>query len=515
MLSNSNNDEFLPSSSADVVESPRKRMRLDTAARKSWSLMDGKTDNDVLQEMGVSLLEPDENETHCDTSTSIHKTLKRKHDIENVNPNITSPRCRHSPKSPRVKCSPGPGPSRVRSPRSSEKAKPLQPIDQSETTLISDYLVDEETPLAQSISADYPLAHTGFGAPAGTKKCTAVTPLGLQEELMISRRSKSDNQGDDTFSVLSDEMMLSVFRWLPKRTLAHCMLVCKRWYRVACDETLWQRLDLGNKTLSKDALGRIIAKKPVIIRLAGSEIGNWTPSTDPGPSRIQYLDLSMCTVEPDTLNSLLRCCPSLRKLSLENVGVDDCSCELIGKCTQLETLNLAMVRGLTTDGIVSILEGCTGLNSLNLAWCHLSESSLQVLVELLPQKLQRLNISGAKALTDDLLGQLAERCPRLLELDASDCSRLCDAVQALHPLRRLEHLALSRCYLVPPHALTKLGALAALQFLELWGTLQSASVGALRAALPAVQLNQFMFSAIARPTVGTRRTSIWGLRTRD
>ncbi|XP_073966246.1 S-phase kinase-associated protein 2-like [Choristoneura fumiferana] len=54
-----------------------------------------------------------------------------------------------------------------------------------------------------------------------------------------------------------------------------------------------------------------------------------------------------------------------------------------------------------------------------------------------------------------------------------------------------------------------------LQYLEVWGMLQTASLNALRAALPAIQVNQFMFSAIARPTVGARRTSIWGLRTRD
>lgn len=30
-----------------------------------------------------------------------------------------------------------------------------------------------------------------------------------------------------------------------------------------------------------------------------------------------------------------------------------------------------------------------------------------------------------------------------------------------------------------------------------------------------VDINKFKFSSIARPTVGTRRTSIWGLRVRD
>ncbi|KAI5632290.1 f-box-like domain-containing protein [Phthorimaea operculella] len=311
-------------------------------------------------------------------------------------------------------------------------------------------------------------------------------------------------------------MLLSVFRWLPKRTLAHCMLVCKRWHRVACDETLWQRLDLGNKTLSKDALGRVLARKPVIVRLAHSEIGEWHPTGPITTSRIQYLDLSICTTDRHTLNSLLHRCTLLKKLSLESVPLDDTTCHIIGKCNLLETLNLSMAQGITAEGLTSILEGCNNLQSLNISWTGLSEEALQVLVSSLPTKLQRLNAAGARIMTDDMVATLVERVPRLVELDLSDCSRVsAPAVTSILTLSRLEHLALSRCYLLPPHSLTKLSAMPSLQYVEVWGMLQTASLSALKQALPAIQINQFMFSAIARPTVGTRRTSIWGLRTRD
>ncbi|CAH0730863.1 unnamed protein product, partial [Brenthis ino] len=479
----------------DVVESPRKRMRLDNSARKSWSLMDRRTDVEVLQEMGVSLLEPDDSENIFETTNIMHKTsLKRKHDIENVNPNITvsiSPSNR--------KCSPGPS---KKSPRSCDKTKPLQPLEQTEKT----YPVDEETPLAQSVSAQYKPC-------ADPRRRSDTRDISITEEqctLIVPTTT------EDSFSLLPDEVLLGVLRWLPKRALAHCALLSKRFYRLACDETLWQRLDLGNKTLSKDALGKILDRKPVIVRLASSEIGDWNPTTPPIQSRIQYLDLSMCSISSDTLCHLLSRCSGLKKLSLESVKLCELSQNLLGKCSNLETLNLAMARGITTEGLTAILKGCTSLQSLNISWCNLSEASLQVLVTSLPTNLQRLNISGARALTDDMVATLAARCPRLLELDASDCALL--AARALRPLaalRRLEHLALSRCYLLPPHALAKLSCLPALQYLEVWGTLQAPSLAALRAALPAIQLNHFMFSAIARPTVGARRTSVWGLRTRD
>ncbi|CAH2083599.1 unnamed protein product [Euphydryas editha] len=246
-----------------------------------------------------------------------------------------------------------------------------------------------------------------------------------------------------------------------------------------------------------------------------SQIGPWSP-TKADASRVQYLDLSMSSLEPRTLEHALRACPALRKLSLESVRLSEHAQHLVGNCKNLETLNLTMARGITAEGLTSILEGCTGLQSLNISWCNLSEAALNVLVTMLPPKLQRLNVSGARIMTDEMVARLVGRCPRLLELDLSDCSRLgVAALGALGALRRLEHLALSRCYLLPPHALTKLSSMTSLQYLEVWGMLQTGSLNALRSALPAIQLNQFMFSAIARPTVGARRTSIWGLRTRD
>ncbi|KAJ8706804.1 hypothetical protein PYW07_012882 [Mythimna separata] len=677
---NTSDDESPLPSSFSEVESARKKMRADNSSSKSWRLMDRKTDHEVLQEMGVSLLEPDDSENIvCDPNASgmAPKQLKRKHmDIENVNPNvnsitspriITSPRSKYSPKSPRVKpCSPNAGPSRL---KSAEKLTPLQPTDQRilETTLLEDYLIDEETPLAQSVSAGYlptPAAQYSGATSDSSGGKHRYTPLGHEDELIISRRHKAEPVGTVSFNILSDEMILSVFRWLPKRTLAHCMMVCKRWHRVACDETLWQRLDLGNKTLSKDAIGRILARKPVIVRLASSEIGEWHPATLPEASRIHYLDLSMATIDVRTLNNLLQSCPSLKKLSLESVQLEDSSCELIGKCSNLETLNLTMALGVTADGLKSVLEGCKNLLSLNISWCTLTEAALEVLVTTAPQRLQRLNIGGARIMTDDIIDRLVSRCPRLLELDVSDCGRLtarcalaltalqrlehlalsrcyllpahaltaaaagtpgaepllsststcahvstlhhsiqslleldvsdcgrltarcalaltalqrlehlalsrcyllpahaltaaaagtpgaepllsststCAHVSTLHhsiqslleldvsdcgrltarcalaltALQRLEHLALSRCYLLPAHALTKLGSMPSLQYVDVWGMLHSHALTALRAALPHVQINTFMFSAIARPTVGTRRTSIWGLRTRD
>uniref|UniRef100_A0A2H1VC74 SFRICE_011414 n=1 Tax=Spodoptera frugiperda TaxID=7108 RepID=A0A2H1VC74_SPOFR len=489
----------------DVIENTRKRFCTENANRRSWSLLERSTDQEVLQEMGVSLLESDE-EASCGPSSSglAQKSTKNRQDIENVNPNVnsvTSPRSRYSPRSPKRKASPHAGPSRVKSPRSTEKLKPLQESEQQilETSLVDDFLIEEETPQAQSVSAGYiPTAGATYSAGSdssgGRQSCT---PLGIEDDAILVRRHKSEAaDGEvDSFKLLSDEMMLSVFNWLPKRTLAHCMVVCKRWYRVACDETLWVRMDLGNKTIAKDALGRILDRKPVILRLASSEIGDWTPTVQLPASRLQYLDLSMATITTRTLDTLLQCCPNLKKVSLESLPIEDTTLSIIGQCTNLETLNLTMAFGLKTEGFNALFDGCPNLLALNLGWCGISEESLNVLVEKAPERLQRLNLGGVRTLTDNLLAKLVDRCPRLLELDVSDCGQLTVAsISSFLKLQRLEHLAVNRCYSIPVTSLTQLSRMPHLQYLDVWGLLQSHCLSSFRASIPHITVNAFMFS---------------------
>lgn len=76
----------------------------------------------------------------------------------------------------------------------------------------------------------------------------------------------------DNFSRLSDEMILSVFKWLPKKALIRCSLVSHRFDRLSQDESLWTRLDLAGKVLQPHALGRILMRGVVILRLAQCKV---------------------------------------------------------------------------------------------------------------------------------------------------------------------------------------------------------------------------------------------------
>lgn len=67
-------------------------------------------------------------------------------------------------------------------------------------------------------------------------------------------------------------MLLSVFKWLPKKALIRCCLVSRRFNNVAQDESLWGRLDMSCKQIRPGAFANILSRGVVIFRLAQSKV---------------------------------------------------------------------------------------------------------------------------------------------------------------------------------------------------------------------------------------------------
>lgn len=61
-----------------------------------------------------------------------------------------------------------------------------------------------------------------------------------------------------------------------------------------------------------------------------------------------------------------------------------------------------------------------------------------------------------------------------------------------------------------------LGTIATLRYLEVFSLFKLESIATLsKELLKGIEINQFPLSAIARPTVGSRRSTIWGVKVRD
>ncbi|XP_076238957.1 S-phase kinase-associated protein 2 isoform X3 [Calliopsis andreniformis] len=302
---------------------------------------------------------------------------------------------------------------------------------------------------------------------------------------LYRRKKKPSIVGEDKFNKLSDEMILMILKWLPKKCLVRSMLVCKRWCQIARDEALWSRLDLGGKVLNEGTLGHILPRGVQILRLAQAEIAdpvfleNSEIFTDGYISKLQYLDLSLAVISPDGLAMLL------------------------SKCMDVECIKDLMK--------------LTNLSAVNMAWCGLDTESMTLLCKSLPRSVTRLNIAGCrKTMTDDNVKDLVKCCPDIVELDLSDCTMLTmNTVRNLLDLSKLEHLSLSRCYGIPPSTYITLTYMPSLLYLDVFGLMSEPVLKTLQVTCSETQLNKFLYSSVARPTVGVRRTSIWGLRVRD
>ncbi|XP_037819616.1 S-phase kinase-associated protein 2-like isoform X2 [Lucilia sericata] len=329
--------------------------------------------------------------------------------------------------------------------------------------------------------------------------------------------------GKDHFNTLSDEIILQIFKWLPKKTLLRCGYVCRRFNNCASDESLWTRLDLGGRSIKPGAMENILKRGVVILRLAQAELNHpvFEPhflETEPSfEAKLQYLDLSMVSITKPSLKMLLSRCRQLKKLSLEHVALNDEICNEIAKNTGLEALNLAMCSGLEAWSVRKMMETLTQLNSLNISWTNLSVDAVTSLVTNVTPNLMRLNVAGCrKTMFDSHLASLAKRCPQLLELDLSDCTGLTgNAIGIIGKFKMLEYLSLSRCYLIPASAYIELRNMSTLTYLDIFGMLTDSALEMLEHTFSKIGINKFIHSSVARPTVGTRRTSIWGLRTRD
>ncbi|KFM71682.1 S-phase kinase-associated protein 2, partial [Stegodyphus mimosarum] len=226
----------------------------------------------------------------------------------------------------------------------------------------------------------------------------------------------------------------------------------------------------------------------------------------------------MAMIPVKDLSYLLAVCNKLKKLSLENCPLDEDCCSYIAQNNDLKVLNMAMCSGLTPEGLYEISISCVKLREWNLAWTNLGSMYFGAFVDFIPKSLTRLNLSGQReSLFDQALITVIKRCSNLIELDISDCMMLSRVSfeELIKNCPKLEHLHMSRASNIPTECLKLLKDMKNFKNLEIFKTLPEESLASLREYLPNVKINDNLFSTIARPTVGIRRTSIWGLRVRD
>ncbi|NXW11624.1 SKP2 protein, partial [Fregetta grallaria] len=256
------------------------------------------------------------------------------------------------------------------------------------------------------------------------------------------------------WDALPDELILAIFAYLPLNDLLYVSRVCKRWYSLSYDESLWQSLDLTGKNLLPGAIGQLLPAGVSVFRCPRTCIGNPLFKTNT-PLRVQHMDLSNCTISVEDLQSILCLCERLQNLSLEGLVLCDNIIESIAKNPRLMRLNLCGCSGFSAESLELMLSSCSMLEELNLSWCDFTAAHVKATVNHVTSKITQLNLSGYRENLEipDVI-MLVERCPFIVHLDLSDSVMLQPVCfQYFRQLGFLQHLCLSRCYQISPAAL--------------------------------------------------------------
>ncbi|XP_054939455.1 S-phase kinase-associated protein 2 isoform X2 [Physeter macrocephalus] len=147
---------------------------------------------------------------------------------------------------------------------------------------------------------------------------------GNDKDFVIVRRPKlnRENLPGVSWDSLPDELLLGIFSCLCLPELLKVSSVCKRWYHLAFDESLWQTLDLTGRNLHPDVVGRLLSRGVVAFRCPRSFMDQ--PFVERfSPFRVQHMDLSNSVIDVSTLHGLLSHCSKLQNLSLEGLRLSD------------------------------------------------------------------------------------------------------------------------------------------------------------------------------------------------
>ncbi|KAM4635761.1 S-phase kinase-associated protein 2 [Polymixia lowei] len=335
-------------------------------------------------------------------------------------------------------------------------------------------------------------------------------------QFVLARRSR---RRKETISGLSwdrlpDELLLRIFFCLPLQDLLRMSTVCKRWHRLAFDESLWHSVDLEGLTHMGPALEQVLAAGVRSLRCPRSFIEE-LQFVDTNPLRILQMDFSSCIITTSTLENILRCCRMLQYLSLEGLQLSDCIIHSLAQNQDMLQLNMSGCSGFSPDSLGEMLKSFSRIEQLNISWCDFSSEHVEDVVGNVHSSITHLNLSGYRQnLTLEDVKILVARCPNIVTLDLSDSVLLmADSFPVLAQLNKLLHLSLSRCYQIHPAAFADFSeTFPALRLLDVFGLVNESHVRSLKKEMSPISINTRPFSTVARPTPATC-DRVWGERT--
>ncbi|XP_059214094.1 S-phase kinase-associated protein 2 isoform X2 [Centropristis striata] len=341
-----------------------------------------------------------------------------------------------------------------------------------------------------------------------------------ENQFVLARRSrrKTESTSCVSWDHLPDELLLRILFCLPLQDLLRSSVVCKRWHRLAFDESLWHGVDLEGMKDASLALQQVLTTRVRMLRCPRTFVEE-LHFTGSGPVDLALLDLSSSIIPTSALESIMSRCRQLECLSLEGLQLSDNIISSLSENPNLLQLNLGGCSSFSAPALAEMLKSCTRIEQLNISWCDFSNDHVKSVVNNLSPSVTRLNLSGYREnLTLDDVKLLVTRCPDIQTLDLSDSTLLmADSLPVLQQLKNLQHLSLSRCYHIHLAALTDLGnTFPVLSLLDVFGIVNGSHLSSLKKEMPNISINARPFSSIARPSSASRLTKhyMWSRKCR-
>ena len=256
------------------------------------------------------------------------------------------------------------------------------------------------------------------------------------------RANPAIRQRPSHFDSLTDELLIRVLSYLTTKQLMGVARVCRRFYFLAWEPELWERICFTEDSVDVD---RALKTTFQLVARNGVSLS----------ATVKKISLSGCSRLTDRgLALIARRCQLLEELEIQycinvtNGGLLD----LTSRCQHLHHLD---VTGCPMVSAVNVTNGSNSgpqnkhlnIQYLDLSDCpHVDDTSLRLVVESCPQ-LQYLYLRRCSQITDTSLRSISSYCLMLRELSVSDCPHVSDV--GLSELGRLgpslRYLSVAKC----------------------------------------------------------------------
>ncbi|CAL4166401.1 unnamed protein product, partial [Meganyctiphanes norvegica] len=262
--------------------------------------------------------------------------------------------------------------------------------------------------------------------------------------------------------IIPDEVMLFIFSFFNIEQLCNKVApVCRRWYTLANDPSLWLKLDLSFDAHSNQNMFRIIEKSPHLLslKLSSSENGSdLLKAVAKNCCRLKELTIRFCEgLTKDIIEIMVANLFKLELLIVEGTTIHSPDCyPLLGKLKCLRHLDLSYSKFLEDNGLIAIAEQCEHLQYLNIDYIsYINDVSVMRLIELRGSSLTHLYLDGEQ-MTDRGFHALSS-CMNLKHLGISFCEEMTDyGLLGVKGLSNLTWLKLRKGCRLTAHGLSDL-----------------------------------------------------------